>query len=160
MQKKKTNVIFIGNRDGDTHYYDHSKEARLYDELYTLIKFYPDNALEFYFTIYSPLNYCASRYIDKICQKLRKDCTKTFVIPYLDQKDEYLQSACDFTFYPSLETVPLKFAISAMNDWLLKKADVVIANVRYKNGNAGKLLRKAKRKVKQPNPILLLDLQE
>lgn len=59
-------------------------------------------------------------------------------------EDEY-----DDTTYPPLEGVPLKFAISKRNEWMVDQADVVVAYVQHSWGGAAATLRYAESKHKR-----------
>lgn len=51
--------------------------------------------------------------------------------------------------YPPIEKVPLKFAISKRNNWMVENSDLVIAYVNHSFGGAYKTLQAAKRKKKR-----------
>ncbi len=70
----------------------------------------------------------------------------TLVIPYLNR--DYNTELYDDTTYPPLETVPMKFAISRRNEWMVDQADVVVAYVIHGWGGAAATLEYAKRKGK------------
>lgn len=67
-------------------------------------------------------------------------------LPYLDR--EYDLSGYDESIYPPLENVPRRYAISKRNEYMVDKADVVVAYVVYGFGGASKTLRYAERKQK------------
>jgi len=69
------------------------------------------------------------------------------VLPYLNSS--ILTQGYDETIYPSLENVPLRFAISRRNEWMVKESDVVVAYVTHGWGGAAKTLEYAKRKKKR-----------
>lgn len=69
------------------------------------------------------------------------------VLPYLDR--EYDASGYDESIYPPLENVPRRYAISKRNEYMVDKADVVVAYVLYGFGGASKTLRYAERKHKR-----------
>ena len=71
----------------------------------------------------------------------------TLVIPYLNR--EYNTELYDDTTYPSLEDVPMKFAISRRNEWMVDQADVVVAYVTHGWGGAAATLQYAERKNKR-----------
>lgn len=53
------------------------------------------------------------------------------------------------TLYPEgLESVPLRFAISHRNKWMVEKSDYVIAYVNWNFGGAAQFYEMAKKKVK------------
>ncbi len=61
------------------------------------------------------------------------------VLAYLPQKaedyDEY-----EFSIYPELEEVPLKYAIIERNKWMIRKSDYLICYVAHNFSNAHKFL--------------------
>ncbi len=71
----------------------------------------------------------------------------TLVIPYLNR--EYDTTLFDDTTYPPLEGVPLKYAISRRNEWMVDQADVVVAYVKHSWGGAAATLRYAESKHKR-----------
>ena len=74
-----------------------------------------------------------------------------FVSPYLEktaQNRDY-----DGTIYPPIEGVPFKFAIVKRNEWMVEKADLVIAYVKHTYGGAYKWLIYARKRGK---PIINL----
>ena len=68
------------------------------------------------------------------------------VLAYLNTRKH--TSDYDRTVYPSLETVPPRFAISYRNRWMVEAADVVVAYVLHDWGGAATTLRCAKQKKK------------
>ena len=70
-----------------------------------------------------------------------------FVQPYLDCRVN--DTLYDTVTYPPLERVPLRFAISKRNQWMIDQADVVIAYVLHDWGGAAQMLRYAQRKKKK-----------
>ena len=82
--------------------------------------------------------------------ELKKDNPQihsTLVIPYLNR--DYDTKLYDDTTYPPLEGVPLKFAISKRNEWMVDQADVVVAYVQHSWGGAAATLRYAESKHKR-----------
>lgn len=69
--------------------------------------------------------------------------TVLHVQAYLTEKvqEEGLESV-----YPPLENVPLRYAISRRNQWMVEQADTVVAYVIYDWGGAAKTLLYAQRK--------------
>lgn len=68
------------------------------------------------------------------------------VLAYLESAKNI--SGYDSTVYPSLETVPRRFAISHRNRWMADAADAVVAYVLHDWGGAAAMLQYAKRKGK------------
>ena len=82
--------------------------------------------------------------------ELKKDNPQihsTLVIPYLNR--DYDTKLYDDTTYPPLEGVPLKFAISKRNEWMVDQADAVVAYVTHGWGGAAATLQYAERKNKR-----------
>ena len=69
------------------------------------------------------------------------------VVPYLNR--DYDTSLYDESVYPPIEDVPKRFAISRRNEWMVDKADVIIAYVDHDWGGAAATLRYAERKNKR-----------
>ena len=69
------------------------------------------------------------------------------VLPYLNR--DYDTSLYDESVYPPIEGVPKRFAISRRNEWMVDKADVIIAYVDHDWGGAAATLRYAERKKKR-----------
>ena len=62
---------------------------------------------------------------------------------------EYCTELYDDTTYPPLEDVPMKFAISKRNEWMVDQADAVVAYVTHGWGGAAATLQYAERKNKR-----------
>ena len=89
----------------------------------------------------------------KIYQKTHPNTRLIFVTPYITinyQKNHlnYHKELYDDIIYPSLEKVPLKFAISYRNKWMTEQADYVIAYIDHDFGGAYQTYKYAKRKKK------------
>ena len=69
------------------------------------------------------------------------------VLAYLDRPADL--RLFDRSTYPPLETVPLRFAISRRNRWMVDASDCVVACVRYGWGGAAQTLDYAVRRNKQ-----------
>lgn len=69
------------------------------------------------------------------------------VVPYLNRT--YNTDYYDETEYPAIENVPMRFAIVKRNEWMVNKADVVIAYVEHDWGGAYKTYDYAIKKKKQ-----------
>ncbi len=103
---------------------------------------------------YGAFDWLCSEVIDEIRNYCLPPTTeKVFVTPYITEsyKDriDYISQDFDEVVFPPLETVPPKFAISRRNEWMIAKADVVIAYVRQGFGGAAKTLRFAYTKKKR-----------
>lgn len=93
-----------------------------------------------------------------ICTNLKRSNFKVkvcYITPYITEQHqrkikEYLQcNMYDEVIYPPLETIPLKFAISKRNEWMVSQADIIIAYVTHTYGGAYTTLRYAERKKKK-----------
>ena len=92
------------------------------------------------------------------CNELKRENSNieiVFVTPYLKctqntKSNNKNIGVCvyDSSVYPPIENVPLKFAILKRNEWMIEKANLVIAYVKYTYGGAYKTLQIAKRKKK------------
>lgn len=80
-------------------------------------------------------------------QKVNPALQSALIIPYLDRK--YDVRGYDYTLFPSLESVPPRYAISKRNEWMVAQADVVIAYVTHSWGGAAKSLEYARAKRKK-----------
>lgn len=77
-----------------------------------------------------------------------------FVTPYLSRGDEqgesiYTMEELDSVLYPGLENVPLRYAISHRNRWMVEQADIVISFVSHRYGGAYTTYLNAKRNNKK-----------
>ena len=98
-------------------------------------------------------NHCAA-----ICREIKREiqnCEIIFVTPYItpsqQDKIKYLidSKLYDDTVYPPLEDVLPRFAITKRNEWMIDKADIIVAFVNHEYGGAYKTLKYAQRKKKQ-----------
>ena len=71
----------------------------------------------------------------------------TLVLAYLDR--DHNAELYDDTIYPPLEGVPLRYAISQRNRWMVDATDVVISCVTHSYGGAATTLRYAEQKKKR-----------
>ncbi len=70
------------------------------------------------------------------------------VLPYMPSEkpcNEY-DDYGDTIFPAELANVPPRFAVSRRNDWMLGRAELVVAYVRYGTGGAAKFVERAKKK--------------
>ena len=88
------------------------------------------------------------------CKELKQEYSfieRLYVTPYISLSEQAKiremqnQGLCDASIYPPIENVPLRFAISKRNEWMLKQADLIIAYVKRTYGSAKKSLEFAKR---------------
>ena len=68
-----------------------------------------------------------------------------YITPYLSDKDNLKDKLTqyDAIIYPEIESVPLRFAISHRNRWMIEKADLVIAYINHQSGGAYQTYRHA-----------------
>ena len=95
----------------------------------------------------------------KVGHELKKsyvDCEVLLITPYITEShqkklngDPQIKALYDSIVYPPLESVPLRYAILRRNEWMIDKADLVIAFVTHTFGGAYKTLAYAKRKKKK-----------
>ena len=91
---------------------------------------------------------------DIMCAKIVREfkekyphITSVHVVAYMDKPlDTKLYDYADF---PPLEKVPLKFAIPKRNQYMVKKADAVVAYVKFGWGGSAKTLEYAEKKKKE-----------
>lgn len=115
--------------------------------LYDVVERLAENAdTTFYLGGYGDFDLLAKRVVWSLKSKY-PNIKSTLVIPYLNRK--YDTNNYDDTLYPPLENVPLKFAISKRNEWMIEQSDVLIAYVKNNFGGASKTLNFAKRKNKK-----------
>ena len=99
---------------------------------------------------------------DEICARACRELKQeyggveiVYVTPYISLSEQAkikeMQSCglCDTSIYPPIENVPLRFAISKRNEWMMANADLIIAYVNRSYGGAYKSLQVAKRKKKK-----------
>ena len=103
--------------------------------------------LDFYFGGYGNFDgfvkKCAKKY-----KETRPDTRLIFVTPYINKwlknREVYLNVEYDEIVYPEIENVPLKFAISKRNEWMIKNADYILLYVTSDFGGAYNALKYAK----------------
>jgi len=95
--------------------------------------------IDFYLGGYGNFDYFAKECAKKFKEK-HPHSRLIFITPYLnkwlDDRRDYLVKEYDEIIYPDLESVPLKFAISKRNKWMVNQADYVIAYVCTHYGGA------------------------
>lgn len=88
----------------------------------------------------------------RTCKKRFTNIRNCLVIPYIHpeflDRISKLKERFDETFYPSLERVPLKYAIIRRNEWMIDKADVLFACVCRSWGGAAQTLEYARQRKK------------
>ena len=139
-------VTFCGHRD---IFFKNDEEKRLVEELRKILKEAPDAV--FYLGDYGQFDTLCN-YILKELQKEYPLLKRIFVTPYLDPEYAHLKYAkgyYDEVLYPFTDKVVKRFAISKRNQWMVNKADLVIAYVNYSWGGAVKTFEYAVRKHKR-----------
>lgn len=104
-----------------------------------------DGADTFYLGGYGAFDSLAAAVLHEL-KKTYQHIQILLVLAYLNRNIDV--SGYDYTFYPELENVPLRFAISQRNERMVEMADVVVAYVTHDWGGAAKTLEYAKRKRK------------
>ncbi len=141
-EQKKSIVTFFGHRD----FHENDK---LRERFFDFLHIYDNSPVDFYLGGYGKFDGFALRNC-KAYQKTNPQARLVYVTPYLgetlDNHREYLQQHYDEIVYPPIEHVPLRFAISKRNEWMVEQADLVIAYVDCHYGGAYKALLHAKRK--------------
>ena len=94
----------------------------------------------------------------RMCRSIKENlekCELVFVTPYMSlTQQEKIKSwiglgLYDSVIYPPLERVPLKFAISKRNEWMIDQSDLIVAYVQHSYGGAYQSLLYARRKGKR-----------
>ena len=101
---------------------------------------------EFYFGDYGNFDSMAKMEVWKWKKKYPL-IRSILVLPYPDKKVD--MTYYDESIYPPLETVPRRYCILRRNEWMVQKADAVVAYVRYSWGGAALTLEYAKHKKKR-----------
>lgn len=133
-------VTFCGHSDVSD---SSNVESWLYEVVEKTIH---DGASTFYLGGYGQFDAMASRVVTKLKAK-HPHIERVLVIPYLNR--DFDKQFYDCSYYPNLETVPKRFAISKRNEAMVKEADVVIAYVIHSWGGAAKTLEYAEKKKKK-----------
>lgn len=116
---------------------DFRPTATLEQALLSILETHVGNAqADFYLGGYGNFDTFARR-VGRLYQKTHPNVTLVFVTPYLN--DAHLDEkakAYDTVLYPPLENVPLKFAISHRNKYMVEKSDLVIGFITRSRGGA------------------------
>lgn len=105
-----------------------------------------EGATEFYLGGYGEFDFMAAHAVRE-AKTAHPEIISMLVIPYMDR--DFDPALYDNSVYPPLETVPLKFAISKRNEWMIDQADVVVSCITHGWGGAATTLRYAQRKKKR-----------
>ena len=111
-----------------------------------------DNTAEIYLGEYGDFD----RFAYDCCQKYKNihpNISLIFITPYITEEYQknhliHQKKRFDAIIYPELEKVPLRFAISCRNKYMVDKSDIVIAYVNHKWGGAYQTYKYAKSKKK------------
>lgn len=133
-------VTFCGHSQKS---YEKDIEQKLYRIIEEMIE---KGANEFLLGGYGNFDNLAAKVVKKLKAKY-PHINSILVVPYLDRK--YNLEMYDSSVYPPLEDVPLRFAISKRNEWMIQNSQVVVAYVRYSWGGASKTLMYAQKRKKQ-----------
>lgn len=141
-------VVFIGHSRLD-NISDLNKKIKN-----TIMENIEDNKITFYCGGYGDFD----RACLQVCHSIKKelnDCEIVFITPYITKSQQtklkYLMDlkVYDSIVYPPLEKIPFRFAIIKRNEWMVEKADLIIAYVDHTYGGAYKALSCARAKKKR-----------
>jgi uncharacterized phage-like protein YoqJ len=141
----RTTITFCGHKDVS------DRQLILNKLIETLEPYFKGNTpLTFYCGGYGGFDSVASQAID-ILRKTYSEIKveKIYVTPYITasckEKIDSIKNYYDEIIYPPLENVPLRFAISRRNEWMVDNSDIIIAYIMHNWGGAAKTLEYAKR---------------
>ena len=100
---------------------------------------------KFYIGGYGDFDYLAACAV-RDAKSIHAEIRSILVIPYMNREFDTL--LYDGSVYPPLESVPLKFAISKRNKWMIDQADIVVSGVIHDWGGAATMLKYARLKKK------------
>lgn len=129
-------VTFCGHSD---YVYGETEKSELQSVIEESIK---NGATEFWLGGYGSFDLMCAHILQKIRQR-HGNFKIILVIPYMDR--QYDMELYDYSIYPPIEHIPLRFAISERNKWMVANSDLLISGVRYNYGGASKTLSYAKR---------------
>ena len=109
-------------------------------------------ATEFMLGGYGEFDFLAASVVKELSGKYSY-IKSILVIPYLNIK--FNTELYDYSLYPPIESVPLRFAISKRNQWMVDKSDVVVSYVINSQGGSYKTLEYAIKRKKQIIEITL-----
>ena len=128
---------------GHSNYVGNSlDEGVLFDFLENTVK---NEYCEFFLGGYGGFDAFAYSLVKKF-QKAHKNCRLAYITPY--NTEAHLKRVAetakfDFIIYPPLESVPKRYAILKRNEWIIEKADIIVAFVNHSYGGAYKMLSRA-----------------
>ncbi|MBR1984210.1 MAG: DUF1273 domain-containing protein [Clostridia bacterium] len=101
---------------------------------------------------YGGYDSCCARYVKEmkdIYPQIKSYLVLAYIHNKMDDYDkEYIAKMFDGTIYPPLEKVPLRYAISKRNQWIVDNSDYIIFYVNYSWGGACKSFEYANKKHK------------
>ena len=110
-----------------------------------------EGPVDFYLGGYGDFDFIAL-HASKMYKKESPLSKLNFVTPYLDEiylkRREIQLEEYDEILYPEIEKTLPRYAITARNEWMMRKADFVIAYVRYGFGGAAKTFAYVKKRKK------------
>ena len=137
-------ITFCGHRDFQGN---SILKERLTDEL--LVHAGQTDTLVCYSGGYGRFDYFAAHCV-KEAQTKAKNIRNCLVIPYLtvsfQERIKEYNGFFDDVIYPALENVPPKYAIIRRNEWMVDRADLLIAYITHGWGGAALTYHYAKRK--------------
>ena len=137
-------ITFCGHRD-------FVKTAKIEKTLIELLKFFAKDreTIHCYCGGYGNFDGFAAECVRK-AKKDFENIRNCLIIPYISpsfqEKIKYLKDYYDEIIYSPLENIPSKYAIIKRNEWMIDKADLLIAYIKHSWGGAAKTLEYAKRK--------------
>ena len=135
-------VTFCGH--GNLSYAETERiRIRLKDEIETLIL---KGATEFLLGGYGDFDRLCAQTVS-VLQRSYPYIHTVLVVPYLNR--EYNTDFYDCTEYPPIEAVPPRYAIVKRNEYMIDRADAVIAYVIYTFGGAWTTLEYARKRGKE-----------
>lgn len=130
---------------------DFIKTEKIENTLIELLKFFAKGreTIDCYCGGYGRFDGFAAECVRK-AKKDFENIRNCLIIPYIplsfQEKIKYLNDYYDEIIYPPLKNIPAKYAIIKRNEWMVDKADLLIAYVKHSWGGAAKTLEYAKRK--------------
>lgn len=130
-------ITFCGHSNFISEQGDESRLLSLLEEISE------GHQIDFYLGGYGNFDHFAKECAKKFKEK-HPSARVIFITPYLNnalyERKDYFEKEYDEIIYPEIESVPLKFAISKRNEWMVKQADYVIGYVCTHYGGAYKAL--------------------
>ncbi len=137
-------ISFCGHRDFTP---DAEKEKTIIDILLKYAE--TEKKVICYTGGYGAFDWFAASCVRK-AQVKAKNIRNCLIIPYITpsylDRIKIYKEEFDEIIYPSLEGVPLRFAIIRRNEWIIDNSDLLIACVKCSWGGTAKTLQYAKRK--------------